>query len=180
MSRRHFGVAALVLVAATLVAGCGGDDGDTSSANTPEVKGKSYADTVCFIAISWDAASGKIDDYRADTASSQDVVDAVNQAQAATSDYVLNIRGLQQPDDATGKEAYNSLQTTATEIADLTSSIQTSIDSLETDARKAQAQIQSLFDALKTSVSELDGLYPDSGVAAEVDAESNCAPLQAS
>jgi hypothetical protein len=180
MFRRPHGVAAFVLLAAALVAGCGGDDGDASSANTPEVKGKSYADTVCFIAVSWEAASGKIDDYRANTASSQDVVDAVSQAQAATSDYVLNIRGLQQPDDATGKEAFSSLQATADDIADLTSSIQTSVDSLETDAPKAQAQIQSLYDALKTSVTELDGLYPDSGVAAAVDAQSNCAPLQAS
>jgi hypothetical protein len=177
MLRRAHGVGGLLLVAVALLAGCGGDDTD-SSANTPEVKGQSYADTVCFIAISWEAASGKIDDYLAKTASGQDVVDEVTQAQAPTSGYVVNIRGLQQPEDATQQKAYASLQTTANQISSLASSIQSDVDTLETSAKKAQARIQSLYGSLKTSVSQLDGLYPESGVAAAVDAETNCAPLQ--
>jgi hypothetical protein len=70
------------------------------------------------------------------------------------------------------------LQATANQISDLASSIQTDVDMLETSAKKAQAQIQGLFGSLRTSVSQLAGIYPKSGVAAAVDAESNCAPLQ--
>jgi len=179
MVRRLHGVGVLVLVAAALVAGCGSDDGE-STTNSPETRGKSYADSVCFIAVSWEAASAEIDDYRAGNASSQDVVDAVSQAQAPTSDYVRTIRGLQEPDDDTGRDAYRSLQSTADQISGLSVSIQASVDALETDAPKAQAQIRGLYDALKTSVSQLETLYPDSGVAAAVAAQSNCAPLQGS
>jgi hypothetical protein len=177
MLRRAHGVGGLLLIVVALAAGCGGDDAD-SSANTPEVTGQSYADTVCFIAISWEAASDKIDDYLAKTASGQDVVDDVSQAQAPTSTYVVNIRGLQEPDDPTQQKAYASLQATANQISSLASSIQTDVDMLETSAKKAQAQIQGLFGSLRTSVSQLAGIYPKSGVAAAVDAESNCAPLQ--
>ncbi len=184
MSRRALGLGALVLLAAAFAAGCGSDDDSplstSSNANTPEVRGKSYANTVCFIAISWQTASGKIDEFGAGTASSQDVVDAVAQAEAPTSDFVSNIRGLQEPDDPTGQDAYDSLQRTAGRIADLLSSIQASIDSLDSGAQqaKAQAQIESLYGALKTSVSSLDQLYPDSDVAPAVAAQENCAPLQ--
>jgi hypothetical protein len=177
MLRRAHGVGGLLLIVVALAAGCGGDGAD-SSANTPEVTGQSYADTVCFIAISWEAASDKIDDYLAKTASGQDVVDDVSQAQAPTSTYVVNIRGLQEPDDPTQQKAYASLQATANQISSLASSIQTDVDMLETSAKKAQAQIQGLFGSLRTSVSQLAGIYPKSGVAAAVDAESNCAPLQ--
>jgi hypothetical protein len=177
MLRRAQCVSGLLVIVVALAAGCGGDDAD-SSANTPEVTGQSYADTVCFIAISWEAASDKIDDYLAKTASGQDVVDGVSQAQAPTSTYVVNIRGLQKPDDPTQQKAYASLQATANQISDLASSIQTDVDMLETSAKKAQVQIQGLFGSLRTSVSQLAGIYPKSGVAAAVDAESNCAPLQ--
>jgi hypothetical protein len=177
MLRRAQCVSGLLVIVVALAAGCGGDDAD-SSANTPEVTGQSYADTVCFIAISWEAASDKIDDYLAKTASGQDVVDDVSQAQAPTSTYVVNIRGLQEPDDPTQQKAYASLQATANQISSLASSIQTDVDMLETSAKKAQAQIQGLFGSLRTSVSQLAGIYPKSGVAAAVDAESNCAPLQ--
>ena len=180
MPRRAHGLAVLLLLVAAVAAGCGSDaDSPTqTSANTPEVRGKSYANTVCFIAVSWQTASGKIDDYGANTASSQDVVDAVSQAQAPTSDFVRNIRGLQEPDNSTGKEAYDSLQKTADQIAQLSSGIQASTDSLDTGAKKAQTQIESLYGALRTSVSQLDSLYPQSGVSDAVAAQPNCAPLQ--
>lgn len=180
VSRRAYGLAALLLLVAAVAAGCGSDADSplSTSANTPEVKGKSYANSVCFIATSWQTASGKIDDYEAKTASSQDVVDAVSQAQAPTTDFLSNIRGLQEPDNSTGKQAYDSLQRTADQISQLSSGIQASIDSLDTGAKKAQAQIESLYGALKTSVSQLDALYPQSGVSDAVAAQSNCAPLQ--
>lgn len=180
MTRRALGLLALVLLASALFAGCGSDsDSSTSTtANTPETKGKSYANTVCFIAISWRTVSDKISGYEGKSASSQDVDDALSQAQAATSTYLGTIRGLQQPDDPTGQAAYASLQKTADEISSLSMSIETSVNSLETDAKQAQAQIESLYGALKTSVSQLDKLYPQTDVAAAVAAQQNCAPLQ--
>jgi len=178
MRVRGIFVALIVLALASVGAGCGGDDTEASSGNTPEVQGNSYANVVCLNALSWSTASTTIDDFSAQNASYQDVVDAVNQAQAQTTQYVERIRRLPEPDDPTQSAAFDSLQETAQTVTTAADSIQTGIEKLPASADKVQAQIEGIYAALKTSVSQLDAIYPDSGVAAAVAGKKNCAELQ--
>ena len=166
----------LVLVVTALAAGCGGDDGG-SSANTPEVKGESYANRVCSIAVGWDAASTEIDDYRAGTATADDVDVQVSQAQSGTEIFITNIRGLPEPDDATQKAAYASLQATGDALYERSQAIESDVAELDTKATHAQAQIELLYGDLRTSVEQLDKIYPESGVADAVDSRENCEHL---
>jgi hypothetical protein len=178
MGWRRIGVAAVALAFALLPAGCDSDDNETSSGNTPEVQGNSYANVVCLNAVSWSTASTTIDDYSAQKASDQDVVDAVNQAQAQTTQYVQRIRRIPEPDDPTQSAAFDSLQKTAETVTTAADSIQTGIEKLPASADKVQAQIERIYAALKTSVSQLDAIYPDTGVAAAVAGKENCDKLQ--
>lgn len=169
----------LVLAAAMAAAGCGGggDNTNVSTANTPEVRGNSYANTVCSIAVAWETASTQIDGYLASTASGDDVLNAVNQAQNPTNLFITNIRGLPQPDDAGQKAAYTSLQSTADSLYKRSQTIQSDVEALDTGAKDAQAQITLLYGDLQTSVEQLDTIYPESDVAATVDSHENCEQL---
>lgn len=169
-------VAAGVLVATTmLAAGCGGDT-DTS-ANTPEVKGKSYAATMCALALDWGATSTEIDGYRAGTATDDDVDLRLSPAQSGTENFITDIRGLAEPDDAAQKAAYASLQQTADALADRSQAIASDVDDLKTRATEAQAQIELLYGDLQTSVAQLDQIYPDAGIASDVAGDENCKQL---
>jgi hypothetical protein len=174
--------ATLVLVAALVAAGCGGSSGSDSvtstTGNTPQIRGQSYATSVCSIAHGWSAVSDEIDTYLAGNASGQDVLDQASNAQALTSTYIDNIRGLPQPDDASQKAAYDSLQATANKVFNRTQTIQKNLDSIETGAKPAQKQIELLYGDLKTSVTQLDGIYPTTGVADAVASHPNCEELQ--
>ena len=169
-------VAAGVLVAtAMLAAGCGGDT-DTS-ANTPEVKAKSYADTVCALAFDWEATSTEIEGYQAGTATDDDVNRLLSPVQSGTENFITDIRGLGEPDDAAQKAAYASLQQTADALADRSQAIASDVDDLKTRATQAQAQIELLYGDLQTSVAQLDQIYPDAGIAADVSGNENCKQL---
>ena len=173
-------VAAGVLVVATmmLVAACGDEGSETS---TTEVSAESYANIVCSQAVNWSAVSTEIEGYQAGTATYDDVVRAQTPAQDGTESFILNVRGMPQPDDATQKATYTSLQETADALSNRWVAIASDIDNLKlkTSAPHAQAQIELLYGDLKTSVAHLDKLYPDAGIAADVDSRANCEPLQA-
>ena len=178
MDTRSVAAGVLVVATMTLVAGCG-DEG--TDANTPEVRAESYANIVCSQAVDWSAVSTEIEGYQAGTATYDDVVRAQTPAQDGTENFILNIRGMPQPDDATQKATYTSLQETADALSNRWAAIASDIDNLKlkTSPPHAQAQIELLYGDLKTSVAHLDKLYPDAGVAADVDSRANCAPLQA-
>ena len=178
MDTRSVAAGLLVVATMTLVAGCG-DEG--TDANTPEVRAESYANIVCSQAVDWSAVSTEIEGYQAGTATYDDVVRAQTPAQDGTENFILNIRGMPQPDDATQKATYTSLQETADTLSNRWLAIASDIDNLKlkTSPPHAQAQIELLYGDLKTSVAHLDKLYPDAGVAADVDSRANCAPLQA-
>jgi hypothetical protein len=178
MDTRSVAAGVLVVATMTLVAGCG-DEG--TDANTPEVRAESYANIVCSQAVDWSAVSTEIEGYQAGTATYDDVVRAQTPAQDGTENFILNIRGMPQPDDATQKATYTSLQETADTLSNRWLAIASDIDNLKlkTSPPHAQAQIELLYGDLKTSVAHLDKLYPDAGVAADVDSRANCAPLQA-
>ena len=161
-----------------LVAACG-DEG--TDASTPEVSAESYANIVCSQAVDWSAVSTEIEGYQAGTATYDDVVRAQTPAQDGTESFILNVRGMPQPDDATQKATYTSLQETADALSNRWLAITSDIDNLKlkTSAPHAQAQIELLYGDLKTSVAHLDKLYPDAGIAADVDSRANCEPLQA-
>jgi hypothetical protein len=177
MAARRVAAGVLVLATSMLAGGCGGET-DTS-ANTPEVKSESYANTVCSIAFDWAAASTEIDGYQAGTATDNDVDLLVSPAQAGTQNFIINIRGLPEPDDETQKAAYASLQKTADALFERSQTIATDVDDLETRATQAQAQIELLYGDLQTSVAQLDKIYPDAGVAADVNSRENCEQLHA-
>ena len=110
------------------------------------------------------------------------MVRAQTPAQDGTESFILNVRGMPQPDDATQKATYTSLQETADALSNRWLAINADIDNLKlkTSAPHAQAQIELLYRGdLKTSVAHLDKLYPDAGIAADVDSRANCEPLQA-
>ena len=178
MDTRSVAAGVLVVATMTLVAGCG-DEG--TDANTPEVRAESYANIVCSQAVDWSAVSTEIEGYQAGTATYDDVVRAQTPAQDGTENFILNIRGMPQPDDATQKATYTSLQETADTLSNRWLAIASDIDNLKlkTSPPHAQAQIELLYGDLKTSVAHLDKLYPDAGIAADVDSRANCAPLQA-
>ena len=169
-------VAAAALVATTMLAASCGSETDTGT-NTPEVKGESYANTVCSLAHGWEAASTEIDGYRAGTATDDDVNLRVSPAQSATNNFILNIRGLLEPDDTAQKAAYASLQETADALTDRSQAIASDVDDLKTRATHAQAQIELLYGDLRTSVAQLDKIYPETGVAADVATDENCMQL---
>ena len=80
-------------------------------------------------------------------------------------------------DDAAQKAAYASLQQTADALADRSQAIASDVDDLKTRATQAQAQIELLYGDLQTSVAQLDQIYPDAGIAADVSGNENCKQL---
>jgi hypothetical protein len=177
MAARRVAAGVLVVATTVLAAGCGSDT--EADANTPEVKANSYANTVCSIAVNWAAASTEIDGYQAGTATDDDVLLLVTPAQAGTQNFIINIRGLPEPDDTTQKATYASLQKTADALSDRTEAITSDVDDLKTRANHAQAQIELLYGDLQTSVADLDKIYPDAGIAAAVDSRETCEELHA-
>jgi chromosome segregation ATPase len=125
------------------------------------------------MAVNWEAASTEIDNYQAGTATDNDVAVRLSPAQSGTENFITNIRGLAEPDNAAQKAAYASLQKTADALADRSQAIASEVDDLETRATQAQAQIQRLFGDLQTSVAQLDEIYPDADIAADVAGHEN-------
>ena len=163
-----------------LVTSCGGGSSGSSSTtptNSPLVLGNSYANAVCSIALAWKVASTTIDGYLAGKATTNAVFAKVNLAEDGTLQYIDRIHGLGQPDNAAQKAAYTSLQATATSLYDRSQAILSEVKTLKTGAKKIEADIKLLDSALRTSVGQLDKIYPESHVAAAVDRHATCEQL---
>ena len=152
---------AVVLVVAVLslavVAGCGGDESDTSA--TAE-----WADGFCTATLTWSDELQRIADDIGDlgSLSSETVTQAVEEAGTATDEYVEAVRDLGGPDTDSGDEIESSLEQLADEVeaekAEIEDALEdvSGITGLATAGREVAASVSSMFVALERAFQEFE------------------------
>jgi hypothetical protein len=117
--------AVLVLSAAVLVAGCGGDDDSETSSATE------WADGVCSAVTSWTESLTSATQSLTDGGLSQDGLEtAVDDVKDATSSLVDDLKDLGAPDTEAGQQAKESLDTLGDELSE-------EVDKIESAAEDA-------------------------------------------
>ncbi len=107
---RASAVAALVLVLAGLVAGCGGDDDEASATG--------WAGDICSAFSQWtDSLESAAEPLRSGDVSRDSIDEAVSELAEATDEFVDDIRGLGPPDTESGDEAKEELDGLADDLS---------------------------------------------------------------
>ena len=110
------------VLAASLVAGCGGDDGGGDSATA-------WADDVCSAITTWtDSITSTTDSLRGGNLNEDSLKSAVDDLADATNDFVDDVRGLGAPDTEAGQQAKESLDQLADDADENLSPVQKAVD----------------------------------------------------
>jgi ABC-type transporter Mla subunit MlaD len=141
------------------LAGCGGDDEGGASSATE------WADDVCSATTTWtESIRSTVDSLRGGGLSEDELRDAVDDVESATTDYVDDLRGLGRPDTEAGEEAKASLDQLAGDIEDTVSTIRTAVDDasglseITAAVTAASATLSSMQEQLSSTLAELRGL----------------------
>jgi hypothetical protein len=109
---------------------------------------------------------------------------AVVDAQEKTSVYIGTLRDVEEPDDAQGKAAHESLQATADTLSEHSQAIRAEGQPLamgdttpEQAAKAVLPQIDAILGDLRESVKQLDAIAPDAGLTAMVRDDQACRAL---
>jgi hypothetical protein len=110
------------LLAVFLAAGCGGDDGSGSSATE-------FADGACSATTTYrESIRATADSLRGGNLSEDNVRSAVDEIEAATNDFVDDLRGLGRPDTEAGQRAEELLDQLAADIEENVSTVRSAAD----------------------------------------------------
>jgi hypothetical protein len=113
---------ALSVLAVSLAAGCGGDDGGSSA--TTE-----WADGVCSAIATWGTSiTATGESLRSGATRPDDLREAVDEFESATRTFIDDLRGLGKPDTEAGERAQEELDQLAETVEENVSTMQTAID----------------------------------------------------
>jgi len=108
--RTRLAFAAAVLAVASLAAGCGSDDSETSSA-------EEWAGSVCTAVSTWtDSLRESLGSITAGNVSEDALRSAADDAKSATDTLVDDLRGLGKPDTEAGEQAQSSVEQLADDL----------------------------------------------------------------
>ena len=111
------------LLAVFLAAGCGGDDGGGGSSTTE------WADGVCSAITTWsESITSTADSLRGGNLTEDELRNAVDDFESATSDFVDDLTGLEAPDTESGEQAKESLDELSANVEQNVSTMKSAVD----------------------------------------------------
>jgi methyl-accepting chemotaxis protein len=139
--RRTLPIAALVVVFAVAVAGCGGSDDESGA--------QQWADGFCTSLTSWTDSLQQIGSSLTDTSSLSvdSVTQAVDDAVSATEELVGEVKDLGPPDTESGQEAQDAIEGLANELDD---SVQTLSDEFGDGSQSLTQMLSKISDVTGT------------------------------
>jgi hypothetical protein len=166
----------VALVAAVLVAGCGGDDENSATA---------WADDVCSAATTWrESITSTADSLRGGNLSEDSLNSAVDDLKSATSDFVDDVRGLGAPDTESGEQAKESLDQLADDADENLSAIESAVDDVSGPSGVVQAMtaigtaISTMASQVSSTVTELKQLDVGGELETAFNEADSCEDLQ--
>jgi ABC-type transporter Mla subunit MlaD len=111
------------LLAVSLATGCGGDDGGGGASSTE------WADGVCSAITTWSQSiTSTAESLRGGNLSEDELRNAVDDFESATSDFVDDLRGLGAPDTESGEQAKESLDELSGNVEENVSRMRSAVD----------------------------------------------------
>jgi hypothetical protein len=168
---------ALSLLAAALLAGCGGDDGPPSATD--------WADDLCSALGDWTNSVTSAAQSVTEEPSRESVESAVDDVEGATQTLVDDVEDLETPDLEAGQEAEQS-------VDELSDSLSAEVEKVKETAENATlgnisesvSAISASFSAMKQQIStaftELEGLDPGGELRTAFEEADSCSELQTS
>lgn len=149
------------LLAVSLATGCGGDEGGGGSSTTE------WADGVCSAITTWsESVTSTAASLRGGNLSEDELKSAVDDFESATSDFVDDLRGLEEPDTETGEKAKESLDRFSGNVEENVSKIKTAVDDVSGAGEVApavtavSATLATMGAQLSSTFAELEQLDP--------------------
>jgi hypothetical protein len=167
----------LSLLAAALLAGCGGDDGPPSATD--------WAGDLCSALGDWTDSVTSAAQSVTEEPSRESVESAVDDVEGATQTLVDDVEGLETPDLEAGQEAEQS-------VDELSDSLSAEVEKVKETAENATlgnisesvSAISASFSAMKQQIStaftELEGLDPGGELRTAFEEADSCSELQTS
>jgi hypothetical protein len=166
---------ALSLLAAALLAGCGGGDGPPSATD--------WADDLCSTLGDWTSSLTSAAESVTAAPSRESVESAVNDVEGATQQLVDDVGNLETPDLESGQEAEQS-------VDELSDSLSAEVEKVKETAENATlgnisqavSAISASFSAMRQQISaaftELEGLDPGGELKTAIEQADSCNELQ--
>jgi len=143
------------VLAASLAAGCGGDDGGGDSSAT------AWADDVCSAITTWtDSITSATDSLKGGNLNEDALSSAADDVSSATSDFVDDVRGLGPPDTEGGEQAKKSLDQLADDADENLSTVQNAVDDVS-GASGIVAAITTISTAISTMSQQFSSTFPE-------------------
>jgi hypothetical protein len=169
------------VLAASLVAGCGGDDGGGGSSAT------AWADDVCSAITTWkDSITSTTDSLKGGNLNQDSLKSAVDDIAGATNDFVDDVKGLGAPDTESGQQAKESLDQLADDADENLSTVQNAVDDVS-DPSGIVAAITAISGAVTTmgqqfssTLTELEQLDAGGDLETAFNEADSCNELQSS
>jgi hypothetical protein len=165
--------------AASLAAGCGGDDGGGDSSAT------AWADDVCSAITTWtDSITSTTDSLKGGNLNEDALKSAVDDLASATSDFVDDVRGLGPPDTEGGQQAKESLDQLADDADENLSTVQKAVDDVSGPSGIVAAitaisgAVSTMGQQLSSTFSELEQLDPGGELETAFNEADSCDQLQ--
>ena len=167
------------LLAVSLATGCGGDDGGGGSSTTE------WADEVCSAITTWSGSiTSTADSLRGGNLTEDELRNAVDDFESATSDFVDDLRGLEAPDTESGQKAKESLEQLSDDVDENVSKMESAVD----DASGANGVIEAVTavsgalstigSQLSATFAELEQLDPKGELEKAFEEADSCSDLQ--
>jgi hypothetical protein len=166
---------ALSLLAAALLAGCGGDDGPPSATE--------WADDLCSALGDWTSSLTSAAESVTSEPSRESVESAVDDVEGATQQLVDDVEDLETPDLESGQEAEQS-------VDELSDSLSAEVEKVKETAENAtlgnisqavsaiSASFSAMREQISTAFTELEGLDPGGELRTAFEEADSCSELQ--
>jgi ABC-type transporter Mla subunit MlaD len=143
------------LLAVSLAAGCGGDDGGGGSSTTE------WADGVCSAITTWsESITSTADSLRGGNLTEDELRNAVDDFESATSDFVDDLTGLEAPDTESGEQAKESLDELSANVEQNVSTMKSAVDDASGTSGVLEA-ISTVSATLSTMGKQLSAMFTE-------------------
>ena len=168
---------ALSLLAAALLAGCGGDDGPPSATE--------WADDLCSALGDWTSSLTSAAESVTSEPSRESVESAVDDVEGATQQLADDVEGLETPELDAGQQAEES-------VDELSDSLNAEVEKVKETAENAtlgniseavsaiSASFSAMSQQISTAFTELEGLDPGGELRTAFEEADSCSELQTS
>ena len=170
---------AIGLLALSLGAGCGGDDGGGSSANE-------WADDLCSAITTWsESITSTAQSLGGGNLTEDELRSAVDDFESDTSDFVDDVKGLGAPDTEAGEEAQQSLDELADDVEENVTQMREAVDEASgvrgviEAATAVSAALSTMGTQLSSTFAELEQLDGAAELERAFEESDSCASLGA-